>query len=136
MHLFYCSLDLVSKKLFAKASLSANDVIQVMKKRKGIIFEQYQTDFFNGPIKDAIKEMNKEERSLFVLFCTGFNYLPNDNTFIIEVEFSSNNNDLPIAHTCEKQLVLPRNAYNGDKKMFQEKLSQAISYTQYWMTMN
>jgi hypothetical protein len=62
--------------------------------------------------------------------------LPNDKKFLIEVEFSSDDNDLPIAHTCVKQLMLPQNAYNGDKKRFQEKLSQAISYTQYWMMMN
>jgi hypothetical protein len=54
MYLFYCSLDFVSKKLFAKASLSANDVIHVLKTREGIIFEQYQNDFFDGPIKYII----------------------------------------------------------------------------------
>jgi hypothetical protein len=144
IHVF--RLDLISKKLFAKASLSAGDLKRVMELRNEevdvddqvikIKTEPYHNEFFKGPIMETIQEMTDAERSYFVYFCTGNNYLPNDKKFRIFIEFSLDNDALPVVHTCEQHLRLPRNAYNGSKTLFQEKLKQAMSGTGCLMTIN
>jgi hypothetical protein len=34
---------------------------------------------------------------------------------------------LPVAHTCAKTMKLPGNAYDGDPKIFKEKLLKSLS---------
>jgi len=90
--------------------------------------ESYQVDFFEGPFKETIREMSGEELSKFFEFCTGYDYMPYAQNFRIATEFSLVADDaLPTAHTCEKQLLLPRKAYNGSKRVFQEKLKKSLS---------
>ena len=99
--------------------------------------DQEQEAFFEGPFKETISDMTSEELSKFFEFCTGYNYVPHDHRYQIQVEFSLVNDDsLPQVHTCEKILALPRRVYNGDKQLFKKKLEEAMSYTGRLMTMN
>jgi hypothetical protein len=141
----FCA-DLLSKKIFGKG-VSADALIAAISgpdgdtyitdngEEKKVAMERYHYDFFNGPMKDTIREWNDEERSRFVFFCTGYNHLPNEN-FRILILFSSRNDIYPYAHTCEQQLVLPKYAYNSDKNLFQEKLIYAMENQGRYMTMN
>ena len=119
------------------------DVLQVLRIRSeeagDVIIppEDHHVIFFNGPLKKTINDMSSEDISLFVEFCTGYNYLPQDEKFVIEVEFSLDDCDsLPESHTCEQHLVLPRSAYSLDQKLFEKKIYEAMSYTRRLMTMN
>jgi hypothetical protein len=135
--------DVVSKRFFSKPFVSKEDILQVLRIRseevgdEKILPEDRHINFFHGPFMETINEMNSEDLSLFVEFCTGYNYLPHDDKFVIEVEFSLHDCDsLPESHTCEQHLVLPRSVYNFDKSLFKKKLFEAMSYTRRLMTMN
>ena len=137
--IFYFLVDVISKRLFAKDLMSTDDVIDRLRIRNEEIHyddgtslpverESYQDAFFEGPFLDTIKELSADELSSFFEFCTGYNYIPQNTEFFIEVEFSlDGNEDLPVSHTCAQQLRLPRKAYNGDKVVFKKKLLQSLS---------
>ena len=135
--------DSLSKCVFSKPFVLKEDVLQVLRIRSEeagdviILPEDHHLTFFNGPFMETINDMSSEDLSLFVEFCTGYNYLPHDEKFVIQVEFSLDDRDsLPESHTCEQHLVLPRSAYNLDKNLFKKKLYEAMSYTRRLMTMN
>ena len=80
--------DSLSKCVFSKPFVLKEDVLQVLRIRSEeagdviILPEDHHLTFFNGPFMETINDMSSEDLSLFVEFCTGYNYLPHDEKFI------------------------------------------------------
>ena len=85
----------------------------------------------NGAFVNVLRTLSRHDKDLltsFVLYITGYDYLP--ATLMINIEFNSNQvpNALPVAHTCDCTLKLPGLAYNAKEDVIEKKLCMALKY--------
>jgi len=95
-------------------------------------FENILLEILEEKENDKLGDEKEQFLSLFVNFCTGFNYLPDlkaHPNFKIVVEFnlyeSAQRDAYPVAHTCANTLKLPGLIYSS-KEVFTDKLCEAI----------
>ena len=132
-------LELLSKKLFSKASVTPKDLFSVMQLvdlepssscgvEELLCIQKLHHEFFNGPLKNTIFQWSNEQRIEFLFFCTGYKHLPHDEEFNIKVNFNLDSGHLPLSHTCVPELRLPRDAYNGDITEFRKQIELAMDW--------
>ncbi len=84
-----------------------------------------------GVLVDVIHSLAQADSKFlarFVLFVTGYDYLPVQVPIKVEFNFKDmpTNKWRPMAHTCEHVLKFPGLAYNADKEHIQENLLLAM----------
>mmetsp|Transcript_920 Transcript_920/g.2242 ORF Transcript_920/g.2242 Transcript_920/m.2242 type:complete len:203 (+) Transcript_920:1721-2329(+) len=115
---------------------------EVLTKNQKLLVEQV----FPEVLRDRAKN-DKNFLSNFVEFVTGRSSLPHpdvhpkfkilllfgvDSTW--QIEDDENRKDvsmqvIPVVHTCENSIMLPRLAYDANKEIFARKLDQAMEYS-------
>jgi len=140
--------EVLVKLIFTKPNIEADDLISVLTKKSlhnndrnpDEISTLYKTQktFVHEVMPNIIKEWTYQERSQFIMTCTGNGALPyqmsNDkkNSFKICIEFNDfdifGDDHLPVFHTCENAIKLPFTAYGGSGKKFLQKLQQVYDY--------
>lgn len=78
----------------------------------------------------TLSRKNKEFLTSFVLYVTGYEYLPVAQTIKIEFNYDQvpSNDALPVAHTCVHTLKLPGLAYDANEDLIKEKLCMSLKY--------
>ncbi|GAX11843.1 hypothetical protein FisN_20Lh100 [Fistulifera solaris] len=103
-------------------------VIQKKTLRRNGMGSQPEGAFVN--VIRSLNRCNKDFLTTFVLYVTGYEYLPAAHTINIEFNYKEmpSNDALPVSHTCVNTLKLPGLAYNANEDLIREKLSMALSY--------
>lgn len=111
---------------------------QTLKETQVLLVENVLPEILDDWEKKEVKSREGDSMlNAFLFHCTGQTYLPDPKVepdFKIKVVFevstgegqSSSASRLPEVHTCVKWLSLPLEAYNGDREIFEEKLSKSI----------
>ena len=84
-----------------------------------------------GAFVNVLRSMgadNQEFLATFVLFVTGYDYLPVSITITVEFNHSESpkNELLPESHTCVHVLKLPGWAYNADEDLIRTRLTKSL----------
>mmetsp|Transcript_27815 Transcript_27815/g.55704 ORF Transcript_27815/g.55704 Transcript_27815/m.55704 type:complete len:977 (-) Transcript_27815:169-3099(-) len=137
-------LEAVQKIAFSSTSLTAKALLGVLEPHYGAGFEgseaarekivKEQIVFFEDTFCKVLRDkgsLKTNYLSLFLKFCTGFDYLPDPDAnpeFKVFVEFNSIESPKgahPVAHTCTKELKLPGDLYS-DRNAFEGRLDEAV----------
>jgi hypothetical protein len=86
-----------------------------------------------GAFVNAIRTLNRYSKDFlttFVMYVTGYEYLPAAHTINIEFNYKEmpSNDALPVSHTCVHTLKLPGLAYNANEDLISEKLIMSLNY--------
>lgn len=86
-----------------------------------------------GALVNVIRSLGKNDQEFlgtFVLYVTGYDYLPVAVPIIVEFNHSEmpSNDGLPVAHTCVHVLKLPGQAYDAKENIIKEKLTMSLNY--------
>ena len=139
------SLETVEILILATRQYSANDLLSklvpVYSDDCDNILRETQEKLFCQGLRDILikwEQTDPMKLPQFVQFCSGRSFLSTDpgSYFKIKVAFeiqtveenSSSPARLPESHTCESQLSLPSEAYDGDVEVLEEKLTKALEY--------
>ena len=89
-----------------------------------------------GALVDAIRNLGKVEEGKdflrqFVMFVSGYTFLPSNSSLTIGVEFSNElaESSLPVAHSCICLLKLPVTGYGGDVGRLTSSLQKSLEWT-------
>lgn len=92
------------------------------------INEQKKAEGIFVNVLRSMGENNQDFLATFVLFVTGYDYLPVSITITVEFNHdeSRSNEFLPVSHTCVHVLKLPGLAYNADEDLIRTRLTMSL----------
>ena len=89
-----------------------------------------------GLLVDVLREQAAQDADIlrqFVLFCTGYNFMPKSEDFKIVVEFNTSESlaadSFPVSHTCAFTIKFPGTVYDASKEELQAKLLASLELT-------